>query len=70
MKSPELKPQFVTDERGARVAVLLSMTEYDAIMEILEDLADATVMEERRTERGIPHAEAMQLVREGREIPD
>ena len=65
-----LNPQFVTDENGERVAVILSMAEFNAISELLEDLADAKENEQRRNETGIPHAEAMRLVREDGAIPD
>ena len=33
----DLHPQFLVDEQGERHAVQLSMVEYDALMEIVED---------------------------------
>lgn len=65
-----LHPQYVTNESGERVAVILSMAEFEEISELLEDLADTKVVEQRRNEPGIPHAEAMRLVKENIALPD
>lgn len=70
MNAPVLKPKFVTDENGERVAVILSMAEYEEISDLLEDLADAVEIERRRGERGIPHEAVMQLMRIKGTIPD
>lgn len=70
MESPVLKPQFVTDESGERVAVILSMAEFEEITDLLEDLEDAKEIERRRDEPTIPHAEAMRMVREEGALPD
>lgn len=70
MTPPVLKPQFVTDEDGQPVAVILSMSEFEAISELLEDLEDAGEIEKRRSEPGIPHAEAMRMEREDIAIRD
>lgn len=60
---PVLKPQFVTDENGERIAVIRSMTAFEEIAGLLDDLADAAEIERRRTERGIPHDRAMQIAK-------
>ena len=70
MESPLLNPKYVIDEHGERVAVILTMSEFEAISELLEDLADKAVVEQRRSEPGIPHAEAMRLVNEDCALPD
>jgi PHD/YefM family antitoxin component YafN of YafNO toxin-antitoxin module len=70
LSTPLSKPQFVTDETGRRIAVILPMAEYEEMAEMLEDLADAEEIERRRSETGIPHEEAMRLVEEGDAIPD
>ena len=70
MKSPSLRPQFVTDENGARVAVILSMAEFEEIADLLDDLADAPEIERRRGEPDIPHEEAMRLAKDGGDLPD
>jgi hypothetical protein len=46
-----LHPQFVTDENGNRISVLLPLTEYEALLEDLEDLQDAL---KARDEPSIP----------------
>lgn len=68
--SPVLKPQFVTDEHGQPVAVILSMSEFEAISELLEDIEDASEIEKRRGETSIPHADAMRMAREDIALPD
>lgn len=70
MTSPTLNPQFVTDENGERVGVILSMVEFEAISQLLEDLGDAEVLEQRRHEQSIDHKTAMRLVREDGDLPD
>ncbi len=44
--------QFVTDETGKRTAVLLPISDYENLLEDLEDLA---AIAERRKEPTIPH---------------
>jgi PHD/YefM family antitoxin component YafN of YafNO toxin-antitoxin module len=60
----------VTDENGERVAVIITLAEFEELTELLEDLDDAAVVEQRRGERGIPHSTAMQFVRDNCAIPD
>jgi len=43
--------QFVTDDKGRKVAVLINLKKYGAR---LEDLWDGLVSESRRKEKGIP----------------
>jgi hypothetical protein len=45
--------QYLTDERGEKTAVVLSLPDYEKLIEDLEDLA---VVAERRDEPTIPHA--------------
>jgi PHD/YefM family antitoxin component YafN of YafNO toxin-antitoxin module len=47
-----LHPQYITDATGNRVSVVLSVTEYEELMEDLEDLA---AIAERRDEPETPH---------------
>ena len=44
--------QYLTDEHGAKTAVVLPISEYEKLLEDLEDLA---VVAERRDEPTIPH---------------
>jgi hypothetical protein len=43
--------QFVTDEKGRKVAVQINLKRYGAV---LEDFWDGLVSESRRNEKGIP----------------
>jgi len=45
-----VKEQFIVDERGERIAVILPLEEYEQLQEDLHDLA---VVAERRTESTI-----------------
>jgi hypothetical protein len=44
--------QYLTDERGERTAVVLSIAEYERLLEDLDDLATVA---ERREEPSVPH---------------
>jgi hypothetical protein len=46
--------QFVTDEKGRKVAVQIDLKKYGAI---LEDFWDGLISESRRKEKGIPYEE-------------
>ena len=55
--------QFVTDETGKRTAVLLPISDYE---ELLEDLEDLAAIAERRKEPTIPHEQFLEeLKRDG-----
>jgi len=51
-----LHPQYITDEIGERVSVVLPIEEY---RELLEDLEDLAAIAERRDEPGVPHDEVI-----------
>ncbi|MBE3120305.1 MAG: hypothetical protein IMZ50_16330 [Candidatus Atribacteria bacterium] len=60
----ELQAQYVTNETGKKVAVILPVEEFE---ELLEDIEDLAVLAERRNEPAIPHEEVMpKLKRDGR----
>jgi hypothetical protein len=46
--------QYLTDEHGQRMAVVLPISEYEKLLQDLEDLA---VVAERRDEPLVPHAQ-------------
>lgn len=55
--------QYLTDERGEKTAVVLALSDYEKLLEDLEDLA---VVAERRDESTIPHAQFVgELKRDG-----
>jgi hypothetical protein len=55
--------QYVTDDRGERTAVVLSISAYEKLLEDLDDLA---VVAERRDEPTIPHEQFVaELKRDG-----
>ena len=55
--------QYLTDERGEKTAVVLSLSDYEKLREDLEDLA---VVAERRDEPAIPHKQFIrELKRDG-----
>ncbi|MDF1554089.1 MAG: hypothetical protein P1P84_13550 [Deferrisomatales bacterium] len=59
----DLHPQFVTDDRGEKTAVILPIQEYLLLLEDLEDLAKIV---ERRDEPTITHADLVaELTRDG-----
>ena len=65
---PTNPPQTYVDETG-KTNVLLSLEEYEAILEELEDARDARIIAERRLDRGDTislEAFAEELKREGR----
>ena len=53
--------QFVVNERGEKVAVMISIEEYEKILEELEDLEDIRAIEEARAsgETPIPLEQAL-----------
>ncbi len=52
--APKLTPQYITDDKGHKTAVILPISEYEELIENLQDLA---VLAERRDEPPIPHKE-------------
>ena len=55
--------KYITDDRGERTAVVLPISEYEKLLEDLEDLA---VVAERRGEPTIPHEQFVaELKRDG-----
>ena len=50
----DLKPQYLVDATGNKTAVQLSLEEYKAILEQLENAEDIAIIEERRHEETVP----------------
>jgi len=58
-----LSTEYITDSNGKKKAVILSIEQYEELMEDLQDLA---VMAERREEPTIPHTDVVaELKRNG-----
>lgn len=59
----DLSPQFITNEAGEKISVVLSMAKFEALLEDIEDLA---VIAERREEPTISHKALLkELKRDG-----
>ncbi len=56
-----MSAQFITDEKGKKVAAVVPIEEYAEMMEDLEDLAAIARM---RDEKGIPFEEVMNRIKE------
>jgi hypothetical protein len=55
--------KYITDDRGERTAVVLPISDYE---KLLEDLDDLGVLAERRSEATIPHEQFVaELKRDG-----
>lgn len=65
MKEPT---QFLTNEKGEKIAVVISIEEYEKLMEELEDLEDIRAAEEARAsgETPIPLEQALEENRRSR----
>ena len=50
----DMNAQYIIDEQGNRVSVVLPITEYEALLEDIDDLA---AVAERRDEDTVEHAE-------------
>ena len=62
-KLDELKIQYVTDEAGHKVSVLLPVQQFNELMEDIEDLA---AVAERREEPTLTHEQVLaELKRDG-----
>jgi hypothetical protein len=57
----QTSPDYITDESGQRKAVVLSVDQYQ---ELLEDLDDLGVIAERRDEATITHEELIEELRD------
>ncbi len=49
-----LHPRYITDEQGRKMSVVLSVEEYESLLEEIEDLA---LVAERRNEKTSPHVD-------------
>lgn len=62
-KTKKIKPRYIIDEKGEKKSVILSVAEYNELMEDIEDLAKVA---ERREEYTISHEDLVnQLKKDG-----
>ena len=62
-----ITPEYITDTEGRKKSVILSIEEYEGLMEDIEDLA---VLAERREEPTIPHEELVADLKRNGYLPD
>ncbi len=63
----DLNPDYITDAKGHKRAVILPLKEYE---ELLEDLNDLSVAAERRDEPTIAHKKVMEELKRDGYLPD
>lgn len=58
----KIKPQFVYDENGEKIGVILAIDEFEKCIDILEDYQDYKLVKQRsaKKEKLIPHKEVVQ----------
>ncbi|MBL7800316.1 MAG: hypothetical protein JNL95_06275 [Chitinophagales bacterium] len=63
-----MHPKYITDEQGNKVSVLLSIKEFNAILEDLEELDDIRMYDEVKTlqEPSVPIDEAFKQIETSR----
>lgn len=65
--APKLKPEYVIDDKGNKTAIILSIAEYQ---ELMEDLSDLAVLAERREEPVISHTDIMEELKRNGYLPN
>lgn len=61
MPMTEPKPQYITDDDGKRVSVVLPVDQYQ---ELLEDLEDLATVAERRDEGTVSHNDVLKALKD------
>lgn len=56
-----LHPQYITNAKGEKISVILSVEEFETLVEDLEDLA---VIAERRAEPSTPHEDFLKELKQ------
>jgi len=64
---PTIKPEYITDTDGKRKGVILSIEEYE---ELMEDVADLAVLAERREEPTISHEDLVADLKRNGYLPN
>lgn len=69
MSTLTINPQFVKDEKGRDLGVFLTKSDFDKLLEELEDLEDIKAFDEaesRTDEEFIPFEQALEEIKESR----
>lgn len=63
-------PQYITDDKGEKLAIVLPMNEFKSIMEDLEELEDIRLYDEAKlsNEPLIPMDEAFKIIEANRKL--
>ena len=63
-----INPQYITDNNGKKISVVLSLKEYKAIIEELEELEDIRTYDEtiKLKESSLPIDEAFEMIEQKR----
>ncbi len=67
MNMAKLHPEYITDEKGQKRAVILPIEEFD---ELLEDMGDLALVAERRDESTVPHSQVVEDLKRSASLPD
>ncbi len=60
----QIHPQYITDEKGKKIAAILPIKEYKTILEALEELEDIKLYDESKNdhEPAIPKNKALEML--------
>jgi len=63
-------PQFITDNTGKKISVIIPVKEFKTLMEVLEDIEDVRLFDEAMSvnEPPVPIDEAFKIIEENRKI--
>lgn len=63
-----IRPQFITDNNGKKTGVILSIKEFESILEELEELEDIRLYDEAKAgnESSLPIDEAFRIIEANR----
>jgi hypothetical protein len=64
MRTRTIHPQYITDDKGKKISVVLPIEEYQTILDDLEDLEDIRLYDEAKAsdEPSFPIDEAFKIV--------
>lgn len=63
-----INPQYIIDKKGNRISVVISVTEFETIMDELEELEDIRLYDDAKSvnESSIPIDKAFEMIEEKR----